>query len=70
MIEPANWIADTVTYCLDEALARFHAAGQRQSLTPAATRVSIATAPGLPQYLQVMLAARYSELYEVDDDEG
>ena len=69
MIEPENWIADTVTYCLDEALARFHGAGQRQRLTPAQTRVSIATAPGLPQYLQTMLAARYSELYETKEED-
>lgn len=62
---PETWIADTVTYLLEgEALARFHAAGQLHGLTPSQMRVRIATAPGLPQYLQMMLAEKYSERYE------
>ncbi|HEX9085917.1 MAG TPA: hypothetical protein VF867_00135 [Arthrobacter sp.] len=59
-----TWVADTVDWCLNEALGRFHNAGVRLGLTPAQVRVKIATAPNLPQYLQTMLAARYSELYE------
>jgi hypothetical protein len=66
---PETWIADTVTYLLEgEALARFHAAGARHGLSPAQMRVKIATAPGLPQYLQMMLAEKYSERYEIEKE--
>jgi hypothetical protein len=58
------WLANTVYILLDEVLARFHVAGVRHGLTPAQIRVRIATTQGLPQYMQTMLAARYSEQYE------
>jgi hypothetical protein len=61
-----DWMADTVTLCLDEALGRFHNAGVQQGLTPAATRVLIATS-GIPQHLRTQLAARYSEIYETSE---
>jgi hypothetical protein len=64
---PEAWIADTVTFLMDEAVGRFHNAGVAHHLTPAEMRVKIATAQGLPQYLQTMLAARYSEKYETEE---
>jgi hypothetical protein len=61
-----TWVADTVDWCLNEALGRFHAAGARLGFTDAQVRVKIATAPGLDQYVQTMLAAKYSETYETE----
>lgn len=58
-----EWMAATVTQCLDEAVARFEGARRNQYRTPAATRVLIATSD-IPQQLRTMLAAKYSEKYE------
>jgi len=67
--ELRDWIVSTVDVCLDEAIARFDGARYNQRLTPAHMRVLIATS-SLPQYMQTMMAARYSEKYEKEEDDG